>query len=78
VKELLERLLWWMALPRLLDIAAEQGPDLDKLDMVRAEISDRMRVIADNGYRIEGLEESGPLGGSPSKEARLEKETQQP
>ncbi len=77
VKEDFERLLWWMALASLLDIAREQHPDLDRFDLVREEINDRMKVIADGGYKVEVLEESGSLDGG-AREVKPQEERQKP
>ncbi len=78
VKEHFERLLWWMAMPRLLEIAGQPKPDLDKLDLIAEEISQRMQAVANGGYRVEALEESAPLDGLREREGKLQKETQEP
>lgn len=75
VKEHFERLLWWMALPGLLEIAREQNPDLDKFDLVGEEMGVRMQVIASGGYKVEALEESAPLDALRGREEKLQKET---
>lgn len=75
VKEHFERLLWWMALRGLLDWAGDARPDLDKLDLVKGEISERMQTVALGGYRVESLAESAALDGVREREEKLQKKT---
>jgi hypothetical protein len=75
VKEHLERLFWWMRLPGLLETAGQPKPDLDKLDLVKEEISERMQAVANGGYRVEALEESALLDGLREREEKSQKET---
>jgi hypothetical protein len=75
-KEHFERLLWWMALPDLLDIAQEEHPDPGKLDLVREEIAERAQMAARGGYKVEMLEELAALGGMRSREEKLEQQRQ--
>jgi hypothetical protein len=58
-KELYERLLWWLALPRLLDIASEETPDGKAIAALEAQLKKRMKAAENSGYRIEALLESG-------------------
>src|SRR5579859_5805240 len=55
VKEQFERLLWWMNLRALLEIAATQPPDVEKLLTVQKQIKVRMLAAQDAGYRVETL-----------------------
>src|SRR5579859_8109320 len=55
VKEQFERLLWWMNLRALLEIAAVQPPDVEKLLTVQKQIKVRMLAAQDAGYRVETL-----------------------
>ncbi len=55
VKELFERLLWWMALPSLLSIAAGEKPDTAALKNLEVQLLVRMRSAAETGYRVESL-----------------------
>jgi hypothetical protein len=74
-KEDFERLLWWMALPDLLDIAREEHPDLGKLDTLREEIAERAHVAARGGYKVEMLEEFAAFG-IRTREEKLEQQRQ--
>ncbi|HTC95458.1 MAG TPA: alpha-amylase family glycosyl hydrolase [Terriglobales bacterium] len=58
VKEQFERLLWWMNLRTLLEIAAIQPPDVEKLISVQKQIKVRMLAAEDAGYRVETLEQA--------------------
>ena len=65
VREAFERLLWWLALRPLLDIAGGPRTDLDALRALEHQLSARSRAAHDAGYRVEALLESGQTG-SPS------------
>jgi len=58
VKEQFERLLWWMNLRALLEIAKTQPLDLERLSLLQKQIQTRMRVAEDAGYRVEMLEQA--------------------
>ncbi len=53
VKEPFERLLWFMALPHLLELTDEPGAE--RLKSLEARIKDRLRAAAEGGYRVEIL-----------------------
>jgi len=55
VKEPYESLLWWMALPALLQIASEESLDRTKIRALEAAINQRMNGAKDAGYRLEEL-----------------------
>ena len=59
VKEQFERLLWWMNLRTLLEIADTERFDLEKLFAVQKQISIRMLAAEDAGYKVETLEQAG-------------------
>jgi hypothetical protein len=51
-KEPLEQLLWWRALPRLLDLATGDEPDTEALGALESEIASSARAAAAAGYRL--------------------------
>ena len=55
VKEAYERLLWWMALRALLDIAAGAEPDADAIETVEGQLDACHRAAAVAAYRVEAL-----------------------
>ena len=55
VKEPFEELLWWMALRRLLDIAAEDGVDTKAIKALEEALKCRMHTAQNAGYRVESL-----------------------
>ena len=55
VKEPFERLLWWMALRRLLAIAETPTPDLEALAALEQRLEAGMRAAVESGYRVEAL-----------------------
>ncbi len=58
VQEPFEKLLWWMALPCLLDLAGRSRPDLEEIRKLEMELRGRMRAAAEAGYRVMALLES--------------------
>jgi hypothetical protein len=54
VKEPFERLLWWLALPALLALAAEPV-DRNAVRALERGIAARARAAAEAGYRLEGV-----------------------
>jgi hypothetical protein len=62
VQEPFERLLWWLALPALLTLAAERTPDPDVLRDLERQIARRAEAARVAGYRVESLLDSGPAG----------------
>ncbi len=54
-KESYEQLLWWMALPALLRIAAKPKPDPAAVEMLEEQIEARSRAAAEAEYQIDGL-----------------------
>jgi glycosidase len=71
IKEHFERLLWWMALPDLLEIASEEHPDPEKLALMADEIGDHLRVAAGGGYKVEVLEDAVAFDGQKLQKQRL-------
>ena len=61
VKEHFERLLGWMAFRGMLDGAAAQPPDLEKISTIAEEIHGRAASMEKAGYKVEALEESETL-----------------
>jgi hypothetical protein len=58
VKEQFERLLWWLNLRALLEIAEADTLDLEKLVAVQKQIKTRMLTAEAAGYRVETLEQA--------------------
>jgi hypothetical protein len=58
-KERFERLLWWLALPRLLALAESPQPDREAVVALERSLQVRMRAAAESGYRVEAL--FGPM-----------------
>ncbi len=54
-KEAFERLLWWMALPTLLEVASAPEKESARLNLVERELQSRVRAAAEAGYRVEAL-----------------------
>ena len=54
-KESFQQLLWWMSLPLLLDIAASEEPDPQKLANIERELASRINAAEQSGYRVEAL-----------------------
>jgi hypothetical protein len=54
-KEPFERLLWWMSLPAMLEIAAAPQPDPEKLRLLERELASRMDAAKQAGYRVEEM-----------------------
>jgi hypothetical protein len=71
VKEYFERLLWWLTLPSLLKLADEAKPDLGRVDLVKDEVDERMKVAAGGGYKVEALEKLAPPDGHRDREEKL-------
>ena len=79
-KESFEQFLWWMSLRALLNAAAEDKLDPDKIAALEKEINARLKAAADAGYRVEALLQAGtvrrPSGRiSPAKEPTGQEET---
>jgi hypothetical protein len=75
VKEHFERVLWWMALPALLEIAGAQEPDLERLEAIRDQISERIQAMASGGYKMEEMEETSLLDEARDPQSRLQKKS---
>jgi hypothetical protein len=73
VKEHLERLMWWMALRDLLEVAAAPEFERDQLALIEGAIRERMRVAERGGYRVEVLEEMALFDGAREREAEVQK-----
>jgi len=54
-KESFEQLLWWMALPALLSIAAATKPDPTTIETVEEQIEARTKAAAAVSYQLDGL-----------------------
>ena len=54
-KEPYEQLLWWMALPALLRIAAAPKLDPAAIEALEEQIQHRTKAAADAGYQVDGL-----------------------
>jgi hypothetical protein len=52
VKEPFERLVWWMALPAVLTLAAEASPSPEAVRALEADIAARLQAAAAAGYRV--------------------------
>ncbi|HKF23385.1 MAG TPA: alpha-amylase family glycosyl hydrolase [Candidatus Angelobacter sp.] len=68
VKEHLERLMWWMALRDLLEVAAAPEFERDQLALIEGAIRERMRVAERGGYRVEVLEDIVLFGAPQERE----------
>jgi glycosidase len=66
-KEPYEQLLWWMALPALLRIAAAPKLDPAALELLEEQIESRTKAAADASYEVDGL--FAPP--TPAKQKRL-------
>jgi hypothetical protein len=53
VKERFEDLVWWMALPALLTLAAEVSPSPQAVRAVERDLAAQMRAAAASGYRVD-------------------------
>lgn len=53
VREPFEGLVWWMALPALLTLAAGPSPSPEAVAALEREIAARMHAAAAVGYRVE-------------------------
>jgi len=60
VKESYQRLLWWMALRRLLALAEAPTPDADAIRALELHLVGCMNKAAESQYRVESLLESAP------------------
>jgi hypothetical protein len=60
-KEQFEQLLWWMALPPLMEIAEEEQPDAKELQELERDMDRRCQLASKGEYRIEALLESGSV-----------------
>ncbi|HMK30179.1 MAG TPA: hypothetical protein VK473_10880, partial [Terriglobales bacterium] len=63
-KESFERLLWWMALRSLLDIAAQPAPDPHPVRELEQEIHSRLLAAERAGYKVSGLFAQGQQASS--------------
>jgi hypothetical protein len=55
VKEPTERLLWWAALPALLDACATSVRDDAAIERIAAAVTRRAEALAKSGYRVDDL-----------------------
>jgi hypothetical protein len=55
VREPFERLMWWMALPAMLELAADEAPDPDKVAALERGLRARVSAAEKAGYRVEVL-----------------------
>jgi glycosidase len=75
VQEHFERVLWWMTLPALLEVAATPEPDLEKAETIRDQISERIQAIATRGYKVEEMEETSLLDEARETQSKLQKKS---
>jgi hypothetical protein len=72
VKEHFERLLWWMALRELLDLAATPQPDRNRLVAIADRINTVLRAVDKGGYRAEAIEDSESLASAlPERDTQV-------
>ncbi|HLW53376.1 MAG TPA: alpha-amylase family glycosyl hydrolase [Candidatus Angelobacter sp.] len=71
-----ERLLWWMALRGLLDLASEPKPDLKRFSSIVDDIKGLLRVVEHEDYRIEALEDTA-LHGSDTETEKDEEQKEE-
>lgn len=69
VNEHFERLLWWMALRDLLNLAKEPRPDLEQLAAIADRVELVLRAIANGSYRVEALEDVEEVSATPSPQS---------
>jgi glycosidase len=55
VREPFERLLWWMALRSLLDLASEKQPDRESIEALERGLRARIHAAEHAGYQVEAL-----------------------
>jgi hypothetical protein len=55
VREPFERLLWWMALRSLLDLASEKQPDPESIEALERGLRARIHAAEHAGYQVEAL-----------------------
>jgi hypothetical protein len=60
-KEAFERLLWWMSLRALLELAGSRTTDVENIEVIEKEITARLKAAAEAGYRVESLLQSGSV-----------------
>ena len=58
VQEPYEQLLWWMALPALLDLAADPKPEAQRIRGLEEQLRKRTQAAREAGYRVEALLDS--------------------
>jgi hypothetical protein len=58
VKEPFERLMWWMSLRTLLEIASAPQPDPKKVRALEQELTSRIEAARQAGYRLEQMLDS--------------------
>ncbi|HEU5451644.1 MAG TPA: hypothetical protein VFU76_06650, partial [Terriglobales bacterium] len=71
VREPFERLTWWMALPALLDLAAEKIPSREEIELLEQALRARVSAAEQAGYRVEALlDAASQPERSPSSSSR--------
>lgn len=75
VKEHFERVLWWMALPALIESAAGREPDQEELEAIRDQVMERIQSVEHGGYRVEKMEEASFLDETTDSRRKLQEKT---
>ncbi|HKW75463.1 MAG TPA: alpha-amylase family glycosyl hydrolase [Terriglobales bacterium] len=57
-KEEFEKLLWWMAMRNLLELARRRRPGAGEIAAIEDQIKKRMETLEQAGFRVEALEDS--------------------
>jgi glycosidase len=78
VREPFERLLWWMSLRSLLDLAAEEKPDPDKIQDLERALGARVEAAEKAGYNVEVLLDEPVKTGSKATRDQRENEPTTP
>ncbi len=60
-KELFEQLLWWMSLPRLVELAADAKPDKKAVAEFESDLTHRCESASKGGYRVDALLDEGGI-----------------
>src|SRR5215469_1239486 len=70
VREPFERLMWWMSLRALLDLAAQETPDPDAIERLEHNLLARITAAENAGYKLEALLDTTELSTEPSNVSR--------
>jgi glycosidase len=69
-KESFERLIWWSALPALLDLAESKKIDESALAELQEQIRRRLDIAEKGGYKVEALLDAARLTVTPDKQTK--------